>query len=73
MANAKVFSIQPSDNNDVKRKNSDSKDGTIINWFKTNTPKIIPLRSERITFFEYRANMIANRDGIRERIEFSII
>lgn len=57
---------------DANKETMASNDRSTEKSFNINTPKTIPPRSERITFFVYRAKAIANNEGIKESAESSI-
>ncbi len=72
MAKASVLSIQASESKEIKSEAVASKDEITEKSFNMNTPRTIPLKSEIMTFFEYSAKNIANKEGTRERAESSI-
>lgn len=72
MAKPKVLSIQASLSRDVNSEKSASNEAIIAKSLIIKSPNIIPPKRDSMTFFEYRAKVIASKEGRRERAESSI-
>lgn len=73
IANANVLSIQASSSSEVNNEKTALIESIKTKLCRTKSPKTIPPNSDKSTFREYSAKTIANRDGISDRAEGSML